>query len=298
MFKYIYIIVYVLLTAVSMVFIREAANFLPPSLTLFLGSIAAIIVFHAINFRSVKSMYQKAWHNKWLWLRMMITIAIVWLACIYGPTLVAPAIFVLLYFAISCLIGIFASYQKEKAFYLIIAGIGVLACTVCIIINYLYTVSISHFIIYGIILGIIGGVINYIYIKQSHAFASRENLTATQVLAVRFWLTLGICYALLPSASFHYINLNSLIMAICVSLASLILPIYFFMKSVIKIGVEKNAIVSGLVPASTYVLQAVIFHHYSDLMLLLNLAAGFFIALPYIMKLRIKAVIPAMKTAD
>lgn len=286
MIGYFYTAIFVFLTAISMVFIHHAATILPPALTLFYCTIIAIVCFHCFNIGKLKSVYQKAWQTKWLWLKIMISVSAMWLATIYGPAFVSPAVYILIYFAINCLCGLFFSYLLEKEWYLLLSGAGVFVCTLLIILDYLHSFTLSKYTIIGILLGLTGGIANFIYSKQSYALSKKNSFTTTQILAVRFWLLLPICFILLPKGMVSYLTSYNITIIAIIALTSLILPIFFLLKGILAIGAEKSAILCGVIPAITYILQAVFHYQFNVTILLLNLATGVFIALPYAFRLR------------
>lgn len=288
MFNYIYTFAYVILTSLSLTFIHQAGHFIPPSLTLFISTIIAILFFHLINFKEIKSIYQKTWSAKGLWISMMISVAVIWLATIYGPTLISPSLFILLGFSLSCLLGIFFNYLKEKKWYLLVSGLGILIFSSWITIDYLNH-FISNHVFVGMGLGLLSGLFFFIYSKQSHQLSNTSQLTTTQILAVRFWLTLLLCALLLPTSPLHYLDIHSWMYILLICIVSLILPIFLLLKGILKIGAEKSSIICGLIPAITYVVQCLFTHQPHNIgILLLNLITGFFIAFPYFMQYREK----------
>ena len=285
MFNYIYIILYILSTALSVVFINQAAKTLPPPLTLFMGTLIAILFFHLINVTKLKQVYQQAWKSKRLWLKVMITIAGLWLCSIYGPALVAPAVMLVTYFSSACLLGVIFQYKQDKSFYLLIAATGILICTIFIVADYLNRESLSWHIMLGIFLSILGGILNFIYGKQSYQLSKESQLSTTQILAIRFWIVEIFCLILFPKAPLSYFNWHNTVIIITISLVSLILPIFFYLKGIFKIGIEKSAVLSVLIPATGYVLQSLVFHQHNIALLLLYLATGFFISFPGVVRL-------------
>ncbi len=282
-----YSLLYILLTAFSAVFIHGATNnYLHPALMLFCSTILAIVYFHCINLHQLGFMYRTAWQAKKYWIGSMLAVAVIWLASVYGLNFVAPSVFVLLYFAMNCLLGICFDYYKNKTPYLLLMGAMLIICTIALVGCFLHFNQITHLTYLGILLSLIGGIAVFVYSKQSYHLATKSNLKATQIVAIRFWLILPLTAILAPEP--HHI-LNSLSwqnagIVIIVALVSLIIPIFFFMKAVIKIGPEKNAILCGLTPAITYIIEAYALHSYNSLMLSLNLITGFFIALPTLVK--------------
>lgn len=284
MLNYSYTMTYVFLTALSMVFIHHAANFIPPALNLFLGTLIAILVFHALNIKQIKSIYIQAWQVKELWFKIMLTVAGMWLATIYGPAYLTPNIFILILFSCTSILGSLISYKNERQSFLLIAAAGILICTLLILTIFLKNTQISYQTILGIVLSLIGGISFFLYGKQSYEFARATNFSPTQVLAIRFWLVELFCLVLFPGAPLSFITSYNLFLVVIIAITSLIIPIYFLMRGIFKIGPDKNAILCGLIPAVTYIIESIFFHRFNLIILLLNIATGVFIGLPYLKK--------------
>lgn len=282
---YIYGFIYVILTAVSMVLIHDAGNILSPALNLFLGALIAIIFFHALNLKHLRNMYVAAMAEKWLWFKVMVVIAITWISTIYGPVYVSPNIFILNYFSCLCILGIIATLKKNPDVYLFLSGAGVMICAVILTYMFLHQVSFNLKIGLGIFLGLLGGASSFMYSLYSHAFAKNTHFTVTQILAIRFWLVEFVCLPLITFSSLHSLNMHTGMLIIIIAFVSLILPVYFYMKSIFTLGPEKNAIICGLIPVVTYLTQSIVGWQMELKMLVFNLLTGFFIGLPYIIKL-------------
>src|SRR5206468_5738208 len=64
----------------------------------------------------------------------------------------------------------------------------------------------------GITLALLGGTSSFIYFKQSQSLAKNATLSATQILAVRFYLSIFILLLLVPKHGFeNYLTFNNLI---------------------------------------------------------------------------------------
>jgi hypothetical protein len=56
------------------------------------------------------------------------------------------------------------------------------------------------------------------------------------------------------------------------------------MKSILFLGPDKTAIICGLIPAATYLVQTIRLEKPNGFTLFLNILTGFFIAFPYLGK--------------
>lgn len=231
-------------------------------------------------------MYAHALSEKMLWFKMMISVAGMWLATIFGPALVDPDIYILLYFSMLCLLGVAGTIKKNFEINFLISGSGVFICTLLLVKLFLDNSTITWGLLLGLFLGLLGGALNYIYSVQSFNFIKLTQFSVTQVLAIRFWLVELFCLPLIPKSALYELNLYTSFLIIIIAFSSLILPIYFSIKSVATIGPERSAIIFGSIPLATYLVQFLSMRHFDWTILLLNALTGFFIALPYILRMR------------
>lgn len=87
------------------------------------------------------------------------------------------------------------------------------------------------------------------------------NLPATQILAVRFYLTIPVAFFLIPPHSFvNHFTVNDLGSVTLLAFVSMIIPLYFSQKALEVISSELNAIIMSLCPALSGALQEILFH--------------------------------------
>lgn len=120
--------------------------------------------------------------------------------------------------------------------------------------------SFSKNSILGIGLSLLGGTMAFIYFKQSQNIIKIMHLTASQILAVRFHLTVLVLLPILfkPDIS-HQLSSNNLLSLLLLAFISMIIPLYFGQKALEKISSEHHAIISSLCPVATGILQEIIF---------------------------------------
>ncbi len=289
--KYLPSILYVIITAASVLLIHFAnANIAPLWLLLFSTTLATIY-FHSVNIHALKNMYRLAWIDKSRWLLVMILVALIWLTTFYGSS-ISPSIFMVLYFSVAAFLGLVTTIrqQQEKKYSLLIVGLGMLLTVsfiIVIMLNQTFKLAPKTTLLL-LMYGVIGGVTSFLYMRQSYLFSKKTTLKPTQILAVRFWLLIGICILLAPMHEVRpsLLNIWNIIIIVMVSIISLILPLYFNQKGIIEAGPEINAIIGGYTPALTYLLAVICmlqpFH--LDLFLLYCLVA-FFIGWPFLKKM-------------
>ncbi len=206
-------------------------------------------------------MYADCWKNKRLWLFVMLLVLVMWATTMIGPGIIGASLFNFLYFAwLGVLAFVSLSIQDWKKYRLkFYFAIPIL---VLILLNayFEFRQSFSMEIAYGILLALIGGTSSFIYFKTSQALAKTTHLSASQILAVRFYLSIGVLLVATPLHS-AILSLTPAIMLGLVVLAfcSLIIPLYFSQKALEKITSEQHAIINSLCPIVTAILQEIIF---------------------------------------
>jgi len=258
----IYSFLYVLTISIGLIFIQKIDVSISPVFSLMITATIASIYFNLINFRNIKSMYVDCFKNKKIWFLIMLLVLAMWFYTIAAPGLIGASLSTFLYAAWLGTLGLlsqsFNNWENNKSkFY----------CSLCILLLIFANIyielrdSFSTKAIYGILLGFIGGTSAFIYFKVSQALAKNTKLTATQILAVRFYLAIFILFMVLPKQSFsQYFTVNNLLSLILLAFLALIIPLYFSQKALDKITSEQHAIICSLCPIATGVLQLIVFN--------------------------------------
>lgn len=294
MFRSIYSFIFVAITATSMIAIHKIAETLPPALTLFLGTVVAIFIFHLINFYEIKTIYRQAFTQPKRWFFILTAITVIWLCTIYGSTYLLPDLFILLFFVSATIIGLLSEsfHTKLKSIKRAtqLSALGLLSVTLVILFLHARDERAWNNPLFysGVLLGLAGGSANFFYSRQSYFFSQETRLTATQILAIRFWFILFISPFLFSLQAFQFLNARIFLSIIWISLVSLVLPVFFYLKGVLLIGPEKNSMICGLIPVITYLFTVALGEPVRFSLLGLNLLISFFIAWPYIVRLKNK----------
>ena len=257
----IYSFLYVLIYSCASVFIEKLYFSIPPFFSLMITASIATFFFNLINIGKLKNIYAACWHEKKLWLSIMITILIMWNCTMIGPGMIGASLYNFLYFSWLGMIGflslgIFEWKKSRIKFYI---GLSILGLIIIALFDQLVR-SNSSINIWGILLAITGGSSAFIYFKQSQAIIKRIQLSATQILSIRFYLTILVLFVILPSGSFQTLfTMSNILQLILLAAISLILPLYFQQKALERISSEHNAIILSFSPIATAVLQEIIF---------------------------------------
>ncbi len=232
-----------------------------PIFSLFFAALIAALFFNLINIKNLKHMYSGCWREKKLYIAIMLTIALMWFCSILAPGLIGASLYTFIYFAWLGTLGFFSFYliDKIKSRIKCYFGIATLLLIIAAIFDKII-INDSLQVLLGIVLSIIGGTTMFVYFKQSQAIMRRAQLSATQILAVRFYLTVSLAFSFIPRGSFalHFTPIKLFEIAILATL-NLIIPLFFQQKALEKITAEQNAIFVSLTPAFTGLIQWLIF---------------------------------------
>lgn len=258
----IYSFLYVIVFSFALILIQKLDSSVPPLFSLLITSSIATIYFNLINRKHIKFMYTDCMKNKMEWLSVMFIVLIMWATTMIGPGKIGASLFNFIYFAWLGTIGMMMlgskNWEKNKSSFWL--GLLVfLLILFSILLKAKSSFSISF--LYGIGMAILGGTSSFIYFRQSQNLSTRAHLTATQVLAVRFYLAIFVLALLVPKEHITtYMTAPHLIELFILAFFSLITPLYFSQKALEKITPEQHAIINSLCPFFTGILQKIIFN--------------------------------------
>ena len=252
---YVDIGIYILMGAVSFVFLGSVCENVEPIIALFIMSGVAILVFNLLTIRQLKHTYTICWQNKLAFIIMSGSLGIDWVCQIYAmhisdPFVASAATFIAL--AILGFIKLFMMQRRVRSLFsiaLLVASLFILYFT--------YQLNVSKSLGGGIILGILTGITFFIYIVSSNKLIQLGNLSSLQLVSTRFiMLFVGVGF-FVPMKSLFAISTHDLIALVLISFASLIIPIYFNQQAIKKLGVALSSIFASLMPPVTYLFYAI-----------------------------------------
>jgi hypothetical protein len=260
--KYRFAFSYIFCVALVSVIREKLMVNISPIIILFISSSLACIYFHLINYRENYNLYKKLLNERPLFIQINLIVALMWITTYYSIYLSSASIFVYEFFMVGGYLSQALQKNKTLSQKLILLILISLICMPFLI----YSDQ-----IYGIFLGIAAGMLGFIYNINSHKLATSLSLSASQVLASRFWLLILFSAANLPREFVHQITLNAFVMVIVITALSFILQVWLNQKSVITVGGRKSSFFSILAPALTFVIQGVILNHWELPILVLSL---------------------------
>jgi len=257
-----YSFLYVIIFTFAAVLIQKLYFTVSPVFSLLVTGTIATIYFNVINIGKLKTVYAQCWQHKKLWFAIMLTILVMWNCSMNGPGLIGASLYNFLYFAWLGMLGYLSlGFQNWKTNHLkFYFGVFIFLLIAALSIHYLYVHKPSLKLVIGILLALIGGTSSFVYFKQSKTITDSAKLSATQILSVRFYLTVVLMLILIPKhAVLSYVTPFNMGLLVLLAFLSLIIPLYCLQKALEKITAEQNAIIISLAPTTIAILQELVF---------------------------------------
>lgn len=246
---------YVVLSAISFVFIDKVGSKIDPMLLLFMMVCISMLWFHAINIAKLKHIYSACLNDAWRFLWVMIFIGVNWLCSIYAPSNADPFIYLAANFVSQAMAGYIDNFIKTKTKVALIS-FALLAVSL-VILYYNYHILAGRSVAIGIWLGVLGGFVGYFYSMLSARFQLKAQLSSTQVLAVRFWLLLiGLGLYLEYRHQVIRCSVTEFVTLVGMAFLCLIIPIYFLQQALKKNGAQFIAKYAARTPLVIFILYS------------------------------------------
>lgn len=217
---------------------------------LFFSSSIACIYFHILCFKRIKEVYLNLLKNKILFLNLNLIILLLWLSTFLSIYFSSATVFVYEFFTTGGFLAFL--FQKDKSTFQ-----KTTTCNILILL-------IAPFFIYenyfnGILFGILSGIFGYLYNRKSKEISIKMSLSASEILATRFWLliftTAVICFFQKKTIS---ISSGDFLNIIFLTFASFILQVWLNQKAVILSGVKKTLLIASFAPFLTFLFEGII----------------------------------------
>ncbi|GEM_PF-1598708 len=277
---------YVLLNSFSSILRQIGGNMISPAMILLLGSLFAIFYYHIVNFKHIKLIYQHCWTQKSNWLVLNICVTVMWVAAVYAPSMIGSSFYMFEFFATLGIVGSFSLfYGSGKLDWSQLIGLlGLLTLLVYMMVINLYDHFTSRESL-GILFAVVGGSTAFFYSKVSSDFMKTTKISATQVLAVRFYSTVIVCALISPNTAFANLDIHSVSLIIAIAMFSLIVPLYFAQKGIEKAGAEMYAIICSTIPFITALMEELYYHNVRWQDFTVYTFYCFFVGLPFFVKM-------------
>jgi len=266
--RYKFAIGYIICVAFVSVIREKLMLEISPIVILFISSSLACLYFHLINVKESVTIYKKFNHEQVLFVKLNLAVAIMWMTTYYSIYYSSATVFVYEFFMVGGYLSLVYRDRKNSS--------QKLAA------HFFMVLILAPFFIYktqmlGILLGILSGVFGFIYNITSNNVALKLNLSASQVLASRFWFLVilsGIC---LPKYFLQTLTLSDFIVIIIITALSFILQIWLNQKSILSIGGKESSFMASFAPTLTFITQGIVLNHWFLPILLLSFLGSVYI---------------------
>jgi len=273
---------YVVLTAISFVFIDKIGDHINPLFSLFVMSLIASIWFNIINVETIKHTYKACFNNKSLYFSMTFFIGINWLCSIYAPNRADPFVYLATVSAIRAMCGFIKLFIDHKSKHSLLSVL-LLAISLLILYKHYQMLGTKNIDI-GIGLGILSGISGYYYLTTSYRLSIQNNLSSTQLLAIRFWpLVLSLGLFIIYQYSFS-LGFNNFIILVFMAFITLIVPIYFYQQAIGKLGVISTILTVSFVPPCAFIIYVLYNHHFKPINFVVCLIITLALIIPNLIK--------------
>lgn len=273
--KYSSSVLYVLLTAISFNFLNYFSRSSSPYIILFSGCIIAVCFFHCVNYNHIKKIYLSCIKDKYSWLKIMLLILVNWVTAFLATCHGSAFTYIFFSFAISALFGLGYSYWSSKRqssmIYIIIVVIIVGFSGICTMIGQ-YASGLA------VCFAILSGISGYYYSVESAYFSKNNNLSASQILAARFWLLLIFSGTMLYFDSHNSLNVKTISYGCIIGFSTFIIPIYLFQHGVLKLGANRNSVIRGFTPFIAILMQYIIYSQATIIEFIMSFLLGMALA--------------------
>ncbi|MBI6853476.1 EamA family transporter [Pseudomonas cichorii] len=255
-------IVYAILTAIAIVFLSHVGAEITMMAALFYMALGSSIVFNLTELSRFKTLHQAVLRHWHYWLGMSVAFILNWIFSYYSATHSTAEFYISVFFLTSAFCASLRARDNLK----------VVVCLLAIYIAYVLTQA----PIDALIAAVLAGISVYFYFVYSHSFATRANLSANSVVAVR-------CY-LLALATFGYLLINDELTKLIIPLHqipellflilfNMIIPSFLSQTCLHKVGVTRFTQINSLIPVIAFVLQTLFLNEWRLPILLMCILA-------------------------
>jgi len=239
---------YVIIMAFSVVWIDFLKENFNQFLMLALVSFSAIVFYNAIAIRSLKKAYSSILRHPSHWFFMSFFFAMTWWLIYFTTIHTSPRAVMVSFYLVVAICGCFFDKKYLYAIF----------CIIAFIIGFLILPELT---IKTIFPSVMCGLCGYVYMKLSGTYAKKNSLSATQLLATRFYILffISVIYIFFFKRTGFHVSLDSNLFLTTGSLILLIIfnlaPNYCAQRGVVLIGVDKFSQAITATPVLTFILQ-------------------------------------------
>jgi len=255
-----FIFSYVIVSAISNVFINHTTRSIDPIVTLFYSSIFTIIFFSILNFRELNKNITLIKENKKSILWLNIFNAIIWFIIFYSLKFLSPSVFSCLFLGaipISLFIIELRNSNTSKKNNFIIAALlfSIFILMLLLVYQDISEANISQILRYGTLVTVVGGIVAAFIMKISKKLADK-NLPASLVVSLRFYGLLIISILIILSNQSQFLIKSTVLLELlALALTSMAFPLFLLQKALKTLNPLYASIMITVIPILTYLLQ-------------------------------------------
>lgn len=254
---YLLIFSYCLMTAFFAVAVNKLEASGDPFTIVFFTFLFTTAFFTLINLPNIRMFWSNLCSSPKQLLTINIVSVVIWLGVFWSLKYLNPAESLCVYMSMTPIATLLFTIKlaninqyKKDIFY----GVAIIILLSALVIDTVYMVPNKWWIILGVIFALAAGITGAFYNVFSQKMHKQNNFTATQVLAMRFYLLLLISLFM----SLHDQTFSTTLQQISwltflgLALLSSVLPLFFKQQAIIFIGARKISYVMPFTPVAAY----------------------------------------------
>ena len=255
-----FIFSYVIVSAISNVFINHTTRSIDPIVTLFYSSIFTIIFFSILNFGELNKNLSLIKENKKPILWLNILNAIIWFVIFYSLKVLSPSVFSCLFLG-AIPISLFmielrnSRTSKKNNFIIAILLFSIFILMLLLVYQDINSENILLILKYGTLVTVVGSVVAAFIMKISKELADK-NLPASLVVSLRFYGLLIISILIIISNQSQLLIKSTVLLELLIlALTSMAFPLFLLQKALKTLNPLYASIMITVIPILTYLLQ-------------------------------------------
>lgn len=227
-----------------------------PFTIVFFTFLFTTVFFTLINLPSIREFCSNLRHSPKQLVVINIVSVVIWLGVFWSLKYLNPAESLCVYMSMTPIATLLFTTKlknigqhKKDIFY----GLAIIILLSILVLDTVYLVPNKWFVFLGVIFGLAAGITGAFYNVFSQKM-HKNNFTATQVLAMRFYLLLIISLVMSVHGNMLMATLHNIswITFLGLALLSSVLPLFFKQQAIIFIGAQKISYVMPFTPVAAY----------------------------------------------
>lgn len=258
--NYIFILIYILFTAYSTVFINVDLADISVNLITFSIFFTCWVFFMLLNRKRVAAIFQIAKQEPKAFLIINMTTLLCWLGMFWCLKMISASVQTLLSMSIIPFASVLMSEKWKSINFTTIfsvVAVTILAFGIVYLNPTMEPFDFNHQL-FGVVLALLCGVSSAVYITSSSDLQKRCNLTASDIVCLRLPVMLVATF-LMSLSSFDnlyiLVSTQQLFNMLFLSFMGVIIPIFMIQASITKIGGVRTSVLIPLVPITAMLLE-------------------------------------------